>query len=299
MAELATPGSFGERPKNYRLPDATRLGQVRLQVANLDRSLEWYDRVLGLRAANSASGSSVLAAADGTPLVELVERKDARPGGMERRLGLFHYAILLPSRASLAAFAEHVDDVGIQVGASDHLVSEAFYLSDPDGLGIEVYADRPRESWQRINRELVMATEPIDIRGLLAEPHDAWSGMPRGTTMGHLHLHVGDIKQGSDFYSEALGLDRIVLRYPGALFMSAGGYHHHLGTNTWAGPTARPAREDDAQLLEWNIIVPDGGEVEEASRSIEGAGHDVKREGAALVARDPWGQQLRLTPQGT
>jgi catechol 2,3-dioxygenase len=291
----ATPTSFGKRPAGYRLPDATRLGHVKLQVANIDRSVEWYDRVLGLKAIRSATGEVSLTAADGTRLVELVEYRNARPGGTDRRLGLFHYAILLPNRPSLAAFAQHIGEIGEQVGASDHLVSEAFYISDPDGLGIEVYADRPRASWKVVDGQLAMATDPIDIRGLLADLKDPWTGMPAGTTMGHMHLHVGDLGKAADFFSEALGLDRVVERYPGALFMSAGGYHHHLGTNTWAGPSAREPRDDDARLLEWNVILPTSADVAAAAASLERGGAAVVREGVALTTRDPWGTGFRIS----
>jgi catechol 2,3-dioxygenase len=297
-AEPATPDSFGERPSGYRLPDATRLGQARLQVADVARSVEWYGRVLGLRALPDSGGPTKLVAADDTLILELVERKEARPAGIDRRLGLFHFAILLPNRPALAAFVQHLRVAGEDFAASDHLVSEAFYLSDPDGLGIEVYADRPRSSWRRIGRELVMGTESIDMGDLLNALQDPWSGMPAGTTMGHLHLHVGDLKKASDFYSEALGFDRIVLRYPGALFMSAGGYHHHLGTNTWAGPHARESREDDAQLLEWNIVLPTAGDVDAVSASLGAAGLVATREGAALRTRDPWGTSLRVSAEG-
>jgi catechol 2,3-dioxygenase len=297
-AEPAIPGSFGEPPTGYRLPDATRLGHAKLQVANLDRSVEWYGRVLGLRAAPYSGGATKLVAADDRLILELVERKDARPAGIDRRLGLFHFAILLPNRPSLAAFVQHLRDSGEDFAASDHLVSEAFYLSDPDGLGIEVYADRPRSSWRRVGRELVMGTESIDMGDLLNALREPWSGMPAGTTMGHMHLHVGEIAKAAEFYSETLGFDRIVLRYPGALFMSAGGYHHHLGTNTWAGPHAREPQEDDARLLEWNIVLPSASDVDAASASLGAGGYVAWREGAALVTRDPWGTSLRISAEG-
>jgi catechol 2,3-dioxygenase len=293
----ATPGSFGEHPADYRLPDATRLGHAKLQVSSLERSVEWYGRVLGLRAATNAGGAATLVAADDSPILELVERSDARAAGIDRRLGLFHFAILLPNRPALASFVQHLRDAGEDFAASDHFVSEAFYLSDPDGLGIEVYADRPRSSWQRIGRELVMGTESVDMGDLLNQVKDPWSGMPAGTTMGHMHLHVGDIPKAAAFYSEALGFDRIVLRYPGALFMSAGGYHHHLGTNTWAGPHAREPRDDDARLLEWNVVVPSASDVDAVSASLSAGGYVSTREGAALLVRDPWGTQLRLTAE--
>jgi catechol 2,3-dioxygenase len=297
MSDSATPGTYGERPKGYRLPEATRLGPVKLQVADLERSIDWYHRVLGFHASSLSSGGAWLTP-DGTDhvLVELVELPGAQRGGLDRRLGLFHFAILLPDRPSLASFAEHVSESGEHVGASDHVVSEAFYFHDPDGLGIEVYADRPRESWQRIDRELVMGTDPLNIRDLLATSHEAWRGMPAGTTMGHMHLHVGDLAKASDFFSETLGFDRIVLRYPGALFMSAGGYHHHLGTNTWAGPNAREPREDDARLVEWTILLPTAKDVTAVEENLSRSGAPVAVDGGSILTRDPWGTAIRIQP---
>src|SRR5205085_6381729 len=147
------------------------------------------------------SAVAVLAAhGDEAPLVVLEERTGVRPAPRRGRLGLYHFAILLPDRASLGRFMLHLGELGVRAGASDHLVSEAFYLQDPDNLGIEVYADRPRDTWRRVGRELMMATDPIDAAGLAQAAGGApWRGMPAGTTMGHVHLHVGDIDTGSAF----------------------------------------------------------------------------------------------------
>lgn len=291
---IAAP--YGQPPKGYRLPDATRLGGVRLQVADLDRSLAFYQTVLGLTVtARTPNGAALAPQATAEPLIELVEKKGVRPGGTDRRLGLFHFAILLPTRAALAAFVRHANGLGVQLGAGDHVVSEAFYLHDPDGLGIEVYADRPRDSWRAIEGQLVMGTDPVDIANLLAEAGAAWSGMPAGTVMGHVHLHVGEIAAASAFYSEALGFDRMVWNYPGALFLAAGGYHHHLGTNTWAGSGARNPNDDDARLLEWTIIVPSAADVAAVATHLEAAGHTAQREGSnSLVTRDPWDTPVRI-----
>jgi catechol 2,3-dioxygenase len=304
-AKAATPGSYGEAPKDFRLPDATRLGPVRLQVADLARSLSFYEDVLGLRSVERTSAGARLAGHDGSPLVELTERKGARPVPHRGCLGLFHFAILLPDRASLGRFVRHLGEVGVQAGAGDHLVSEALYLQDPDNLGIEVYHDRPRDSWRRIGRELVMATDPVDIAGLLqAAGGQSWTGMPRGTVMAHVHLHVGDIPQGAAFFSEALGFDRTVWHYPGALFLSAGGYHHHLGINTWAGRGALPPQEQDARLVEWTIELPDAASIAAAEASLTRKGYSAEGSGGSqatpeLVVRDPWGTPVRLRIRGT
>lgn len=207
---------------------------------------------------------------------------------------MFHFAILVPDRAALGRFVRHIADRGVYAGSADHAVSEAVYLTDPDGLGIEVYADRPRESWRLAGRELHMTTEPLDLRGLVRAAGDAsWTGLPAGTTMGHVHLHVGDLAAGAAFYHTALGLDQVVWSYPGALFLSAGGYHHHLGTNTWAG-AAPPARDDEARLLDWAVVLPDAPSRDAAVRSLIAAGFDPATDGDDVLARDPWGTAVRL-----
>ena len=227
---------YGVAPKGYRLPAATRLGTVRLQVADLAKSLAWYEKVLGLQVARrTADSASLTAHDDDKVLVELRQRTGARPVSRRGRLGLYHYAILLPDRASLGRFLAHLATIGAYAGMSDHFVSEALYLTDPDGLGIEVYADRPRSSWRHEGRQLAMATNPLDVDSVIeAGGGERWTGMPKGTVIGHVHLHVADIPKAEAFYHHGLGLDKIVWSYPGALFLSAGGYHHHLGTNTWA-----------------------------------------------------------------
>ncbi|HEX8212506.1 MAG TPA: VOC family protein [Longimicrobium sp.] len=296
-AQPAKPGTYGEPPRGRRLPDSAALGPVRLQIADLERSLAFYQGVLGLRVVERDGWRAALAAhGDDRVLVELNERPGARPAGRGGRLGLYHYAILLPDRASLGRLVRHMAESGIRAGAGDHLVSEAFYINDPDGLGIEVYADRPRETWRRNGRELMMSTDPVDVQDLLQAAGDApWTGMPAGTVMGHVHLHVGDLEQAAAFFSEAIGFDRITWSYPGALFMGAGGYHHHLGTNTWAGPGARPSADGDARLLEWTIELADAESVQEVARSLAEAGYpaDTAAEGG-LTTRDPWGTGLRL-----
>jgi catechol 2,3-dioxygenase len=288
---------YGISPATYRLPDSTRLGGVRLQVRSLGRSVEYYERVIGLRR-SSMAGDAVGLSAEGEdqPLVWLHERPDALPVPHGGRLGLYHFAILVPDRAALGRFVRHLSELGEYAGSADHAVSEAFYLSDPDGLGIEVYADRPRASWRRQGRQLYMTTERLNVPDLLAAAgSQPWTGMPSGTVIGHVHLHVGDLDESAAFYHEGLGLDKIVWSYPGALFLSAGGYHHHLGTNTWSsGP---PATDEDARLLSWTVALPSAADVEAAARSLESAGHRVNHEGTAVTAADPWGTRVRLVAE--
>jgi catechol 2,3-dioxygenase len=286
---------YGIAPPGFRLPDATRLGRVRLQVASLERSLPFYEEVLGFRTLHRDGDVAVLGAhRDDTPLVELHARDGVHPVPRRGLLGLYHVAILLPDRASLGRFVAHLGTLGARAGMSDHLVSEAVYLQDPDNLGIEVYADRPRAAWRHEGRELTMATLPLDAPAVVAAGASApWTGLPAGTTIGHVHLHVGDIDRASRFYHDALGFDRTVWSYPGALFLSAGGYHHHLGTNTWAAH-APPAGKDDARLLDWEIVVPSASDVAAAAASLEGAGHVVTNGTNSVEVADPWGTVVRV-----
>ena len=297
---LEGPTGFTVPPAGYRLPPDLTLGPVRLQVGDLDRSLTYYDRVLGLRVLHRGDAAATLGAwGDAVPLVELRELRGAVPVPRRGRLGLYHFALLLPDRASLGRFVAHLAAIREPAGSADHLVSEALYLTDPDGLGIEVYADRPRSSWRMQGRALAMASDPLGLDDLVrAGAGEPWTGAPPGTRVGHVHLFVADLERAAAFYHGGLGLDRIVLDFPGALFMSAGGYHHHLGTNIWAAG-APPAGAGDARLLEWTIRLPRPADVEAAARSLERAGYDVGRDPASATAsataRDPWGTQVRLT----
>jgi catechol 2,3-dioxygenase len=284
---------YGIAPPALRLPDTAHVGGVHLQVVNLRRSLAYYDQVLGLRAHRVTDTSAVLSAhGDERPLVTL----RTRPGVTAARrgaFGLFHFAILLPDRSALGRFSTHLASLGLRPGMADHLVSEALYLSDPDGLGIEVYADRPRDTWQRQGRELAMTTDPLDIESVIAAGRgEAWTGAPEGTTMGHVHLHVGSLPRAEAFYHRALGFDKTVWSYPGALFMSAGGYHHHLATNTWSGGPA--AAIDEARLLEWDLMVPSAGAVAAAGGSLRDAGYSVEESENGVVAADPWGTRVHI-----
>jgi catechol 2,3-dioxygenase len=283
-------------PQEYRLPGELALGPVRLQVSDLKRSIAYYERVLGLGVVQREGAVATLAAANDEPrLVELHELPGAVPVPRRGRLGLYHFALLLPDRASLGRFVAHLTAVGERAGSADHLVSEAVYLTDPDGLGIEVYADRPRSSWRMQGQALAMATDPLDLDDLVrAGGGQKWAGAPAGTRMGHIHLFVGDLERAAAFYHRGLGLDRVVLDFPGALFMSAGGYHHHLGTNTWAAG-APLAAEGDARLLQWSLRLPAHSDVAAASRALAASGYAVRPEGGDATVRDPWGITLRLT----
>jgi catechol 2,3-dioxygenase len=288
---------YGIAPSGFRLPDATHLGRVRLQVADLDRSIAYYESVIGLRVLDRSANGATLGPHGGeNVIVELRVKAGVRPVARRGHIGLYHFAILLPDRASLGQLIAHLAAIGVYAGMSDHFVSEAIYLQDPDGLGIEVYADRPRSEWRSSDRQLAMTTNPLDVDDVVrAAAGVPWGGAPAGTVIGHVHLYVRDLDEAAAFYHEALGLDKIVWGYPGALFMSAGGYHHHLGTNTWAAG-APLATDDEARLLDWEIVVPDAATVARAAESLENHGAEVRREDKAIAARDPWGTTVRVVP---
>lgn len=232
------------------LPLDAHIGSVSLTVSNLSRSLQFYTDVLGFE----ASGAT-LAPRGGRVLIELHERIDAVPKP-RRSTGLYHFAILVPSRAALGRSLRRLVEKGWPLtGAADHLVSEAMYLNDPDGLGIEIYRDRPRESWRASNGELAMSTDPLDLQSVADEPGAGapWQGLEAGTVMGHVHLHVSHLDTAEKFYCGQIGFDPVVRGYPGALFISAGGYHHHLGLNTWTGVGAPPPPENAVGLRSFTV----------------------------------------------
>lgn len=233
------------------LPPDAHIGQVSLIVRNLDQSINFYRDVLGFEATPEG-----LRPPGGRVLIELHERADAiaKP---RRSTGLFHFAILVPSRAALGRSLRRLADRNWPIsGAADHLVSEALYLNDPDGLGIEIYRDRPRDAWRNSSTgELAMATDPLDLQSVFEEPgaETPWAGLEAATVMGHVHLHVPHLDSGEEFYCGKIGFEPVVRGYPGALFVAAGGYHHHLGMNTWIGLGAPPPPEKAVGLRRFTI----------------------------------------------
>jgi catechol 2,3-dioxygenase len=284
--------SYGIAPPAFRLADTAHIGGVRLQVSNLPRSVAYYEQVIGLRVISAGATAALGPHDSDRPLVTLQTGHGVTPA-RRGAFGLYHFAILLPERSALGRFAAHLSESDVRVGAADHLVSESLYLWDPDGLGIEVYADRPRNSWRKTGRELEMTTDPLEITSVMAAGGGtAWNGAPAGTTMGHVHLSVGSLELAENFYHRALGFDKTVWSYPGALFLAAGGYHHHLGTNTWStGPSPSP---DQAQLLEWELLVPSQDDVAGAEHSLQAAGYTPKSAANGVITADPWGTRVHI-----
>jgi catechol 2,3-dioxygenase len=236
------------------LPPDAHVGQVSLTVSDLDRSLPFYRDVLGFRESKRDGRSSYLGAG-GRVLLEIHENTNAVPKP-RRSVGLYHFAILVPSRAALGRSLRRLAEKQWPMsGASDHLVSEALYLDDPDGLGIEIYRDRPRDEWPRRGGQVMMSSDPLDLQSIHDEPgaEMAWSGLDAETVIGHVHLHVPHLDSAEAFYCGRIGFEPTVRGYPGALFVAAGGYHHHLGLNTWAGVGAPPPPEHAVGLRSFTI----------------------------------------------
>ena len=278
------------------IADATTVGAVHLTVSDLARSLDYYRSEIGLGVRDAGGGEASL----GTPereLLHLVEQPGARPA--DGHTGLYHFALLVPERRNLAAWLAHAarDRVGM-TGMSDHFVSEALYLRDPDHHGIEIYWDRPRELWEGQVFER-MTSLPLDVDAILGELDDPatapFDGLPDGTVMGHVHLRVAAIDDTVRFYRDTLGFALMAQLGPMAAFLSAGGYHHHLGANTWESAGAPAAPEGSATLRHATIVLPDEAERGRVISRLEHAGVDVADlDGAALV-RDPSGNALALT----
>jgi catechol 2,3-dioxygenase len=235
----------------------TTVGHVHLRVADLDGALAFYRDALGFREAWRDGGTVMLSADGRYPFaLGLTATTQAAPPG--RYCGLYHTAFLLPSRAALGRLLRRLLEREVTLdGASDHLVSEALYLRDPEGNGVELYADRPREQWMWNDDQVEMTTRGLDLRDLLAAGGDRSDAVADGTRPGHVHLRVSALGRAEQFYHQALGFDVTVRRYPGALFFSAGGYHHHLGTNVWAGEGIPPAPPDGPGLWYFTLRLPD------------------------------------------
>jgi catechol 2,3-dioxygenase len=266
------------------------VGAVTLSIADLERSLHYYQNNIGLTLQERGAGTAVLGA-NATPIVKLQEQPGARV--VRQVTGLYHYAILLPSRLELARTLRHLAETGAPVsGASDHLVSEALYLTDPDGHGIEIYRDRPRSDWYDEHGNLVGDTLPLDMEGLIGEltGDDApWTGIHPAARMGHIHLHVSNLAEADGFYVDTIGFGKPVNfgNIPTASFVSAGGYHHHLGLNTWAGVGAPPAPADAARLLSYEILFPNAAAVAPVLARLEAAGIAVAEDKGGQLLRDP------------
>jgi catechol 2,3-dioxygenase len=279
---------------------ATTVGAVQLTVSDLDRSRAFYETAIGLTATEGGAGTIALGPADGSAIVELFG--DARAPPLDRRAtGLFHLAILQPSRKDLAFALARLAAAGWPLdGASEHLVSEALYLSDPDGNGIEIYRDRPRSEWPHDpDGTLQMATIPLDLDAVISAAAGAGEVPPltaAETTMGHVHLQVADLADAEAFYSGILGFDVMVRGYPGALFVAAGGYHHHIGLNTWHSAGASAPAPGSVGLRSFEVVLPGESELQSVLERVRSAGLPIEHAtgDTSHPVRDPSGTAVLL-----
>jgi catechol 2,3-dioxygenase len=286
-----------DAPTDVSIHPDTAIGTVRLTVSDLGRARSFYEHALGLQAAELDDGAIALGASGQRSLIEL--RGDSSAPALNRRAtGLYHLAILVPTRLDLALAIQRLSEARWPLdGASDHLVSEALYLSDPDGNGIEIYRDRPREQWPRTAGRLEMATLPLDLQALVGELSASSARqqtVAHGTVMGHVHLQVADLAQAEAFYHGLLGFDVTVRGYPGALFVSAGGYHHHIGLNTWHSAGASPPAPGSVGLRSFAVQLPHAEGLDRILARIRQAGVEIESSPAGAVVRDPSGNAVLL-----
>jgi len=277
-----------------RIDPATEIGWTALRIRDLTRSLQFYTEVLGFAVLEHRDEVAVLGAGS-VPVLILVEGATLpRP---QHTTGLFHFAMVVPSRPDLGRALRQLAITRYPLsGYADHLVSEALYLSDPDGNGIEIYRDRPRSTWRWHAGQVQMASDPIDLDGLLGEAgaDDRPYALPTGTHIGHMHLQVGDLAQAEAFYSGLLGFD-VVAHWPGALFVSAGGYHHHIGLNTWQSRNAPPPPANAAGLRAFTIVVPTDAAQEQVMVRLQTAAVPYTEQEYGMTLRDPWRHTIVVT----
>lgn len=272
----------------------TYVGRVNLKVQDLDRSLTFYQEVLGFQVLEQTD-KTVKLTTDGKTSVLSIEQPENVVPTQGKTTGLYHFALLLPNRSDLADIVHHFMDIGFQHGSSDHLVSEALYLADPDGNGIEIYIDRKPSEWIWNNGEVAMTVDPLNFKDLLSEgKQQSWKGLPIGTVMGHLHLHVSELEKTEEFYSKGLGFE-VVNRYGNqALFISTGKYHHHIALNTWAGVGAPTPTLNSVGLESFTIVLPDEAARNHILTQLKSIGASVEEENGAFVSYDPSGHRIYL-----
>jgi catechol 2,3-dioxygenase len=279
--------SFHREPSTY-------VAQVNLKVQSIERSLKFYQEVIGFKILEQTEKSAALTA-DGKTVLLSIEQPDQVTPMQGRTTGLYHYALLLPTRSDLAQIVQHFANIGLRFGSSDHLVSEALYLSDPDGNGIEIYRDREPSEWNWNHGEVEMAVDPLDFRDLLSgvQPQ-AWNGLPAATVMGHIHLHVSELVKTEEFYTKGLGFEVVNRFGTQALFISTGKYHHHIGLNTWNGVGAPRPSDHSVGLQSFTIIYPGAEARARALANLQNMGVSVTEENGAFAANDPSGNRILL-----
>jgi catechol 2,3-dioxygenase len=279
---------FHREPQTY-------VEQVMLKVQDLERALKFYQEVIGFKVLKQM-GNKVDLTADGQTVLLSIEQPDDVAVVQGKTTGLYHFALLLPTRSDLARIVQHFADMGIRFGSSDHLVSEALYLSDPDGNGIEIYRDRAPSEWNWNNGEVAMTVDPLNFRDLLSavNQQQAWAGLPADTVMGHIHLHVSELRKTEEFYVKGLGFE-VVNRFGAqALFISTGKYHHHIGLNTWNGVGAPRPPENSVGLHSFTLMYPSVETRDHVVASLKTMGASVTDDNGVIATADPSGNRILL-----
>jgi catechol 2,3-dioxygenase len=280
--------SFHQKPCIY-------VGQVFLKVENIDRSLTFYNNVIGFKILEQTERKAILSADGNTPLLTIEQPENVIPKP-KRTTGLYHFAILLPNRTDLGNVLNHLLQLGYPLqGGSDHLVSEALYLADPDGNGIEIYVDRPSSNWNWENGEVLMATNPLDADSLLEEGKGAsCEALPVETVIGHIHLHVAELNKIKEFYCQGLGFNVVSKMGNQALFISTGGYHHHIGLNTWNGTGAPKPAKNSVGLERFSLVYPNNETRTKAVNDLRNLGYKSTSIDGDIIVEDPSGNLIQL-----
>lgn len=281
--------SFHKKPTTF-------IGHVKIKVQNLERSIDFYTNILGFDVLER-TGNTVQLTVDGKTSFLSLEQPEGVTPKQRGTTGLYHFAILLPTVKDLANIVVHLVKHDIRFGASDHLVSEALYLADPDGNEIEIYRDRPASEWTWRGEQVDMTTIQLNFERLLkhATPNEPWDKMPSDAVMGHIHLHVADLKSTEKFYVDGLGMD-VVLRFgPQALFLSYGKYHHHVGANTWNGVDAPQPAENSVGLEHYTLVFDNESVRAETIQNLEKIGAEVNEVDGRIITIDPAGNKIELT----
>ncbi|MHA6261555.1 VOC family protein [Sporosarcina sp. CAU 1771] len=279
---------------NFHSKPNTYVKHVNIKVQDLDRSLTFYQKVLGFQILEQTDKTAKLTTDGNTNILSLEQPENVVPQ-QGKTTGLYHFALLLPKRSDLADIVHHFIEIGFRFGSSDHLVSEALYLSDPDGNGIEIYTDREPSEWTWTNGEVAMTVDPIDFTDLLSEGKQTeWSGLPAGTIMGHIHLHVSELKKAEEFYTQGLGFE-VVSRFGNqATFIATGKYHHQIALNTWAGVGAPTPPLNSVGLKSFSIVLADDTTRQNVIARLKDIGFSVTEENGSFITHDSSGNQILL-----
>lgn len=279
---------------NFHQKPTTFVANVTINVTDIKRSTEFYQHVIGFQVLLQSENEVQLTADGKTALLTLVQPENVSRK-QPRTTGLYHFAILLPSRQSLASIVPHLVNQGVQLGSSDHLVSEALYFADPDGNGIEIYRDRLPEEWTWNEGSVEMTVDPLNFEDLLTKENVLpWTGLPENTVMGHIHLHVDDLQAAENFYTQGLDFE-VVTRYGHqAIFIADNKYHHHIGLNVWNGIGAPRPAAHSAGLVHYTLVVEDAEKQKRFEEHLNTLGARVEWNDEVLITEDPAGNEIHI-----